>query len=239
MRLLLACLLSMLAPASLYAEQITIGTSAYDPPFEMAADTKGNFFGFEIDIMNQICKRIQVTCQYKPFTFVNLLRATQAGEVDLAISGISITKQRQAFYLFSVPYLASKAQLLSQSTAAFNGRNNNDRLRIGVEAGTLFKRLAETKFSRYKLIEYKTQNEMLEAIVNDDIDLIILDAVSAKYWVVNNEGLFKLVGDAMPLGIGYGIMANASKAALIDRVNQAIVSMQNDGTYLAIYKQYF
>ena len=239
MRFFLACLVSFLMNAYSYAAQLTIGTLASDAPFETAADNHGHFFGFDIDIMNEICNRLQEKCRYKSYTFENLLSATQSGSIDLAIAGISITLEREQYYLFSLPYLISKAELLTTASSPIKNFNDVNGKRVGIEAGTVFKRLALKSFPGIKITSYSTQNDLFQAVSDGSIDVAILDAASAQNWIINNSSLFKSVGSDITIGSGYGIMTNLNNAALIDRINKALISMENDGSYLAIYKRYF
>ena len=239
MRFFLLCLASFLINTHLFATQITIATNAFDPPFETAADNKGHFYGFEIDLMSGICKRLQLTCLYKSLTFENILKQTKAGDVDIAVDGISITFEREKTYLFSLPYMASKAKLLTLSSSPINNITQVEGKRLGVETGTVFIELAQSMFPNVKLIEYPTQSDLFQAVADEKVDIICLDAVTADFWVNNNNGLFKTASEGITVGIGYGIMANKKQAELIGAMNKALLQMENDGSYLEIYKRYF
>lgn len=239
MRSFFVSVIGFLISAPLFAGVLTIGTLSYDPPFGMMINKTGNFFGFEMDLMNAICKRLNETCRYKALTFEQLLSETQAGKIDLAVAGISITLERQQMYLFSLPYLASNAQLLANVNSPIKNFQDVIEKRIGIEAGTVFKMLAQQQFKNSKLVEYSTQSDLFEALANKSVDIIILDKFSAEYWVDNNQGLFKTVEKGIPVGIGYGVMANKNQGVLIERINQALIDIENDGTYLSIYQQYF
>ena len=236
----LRCLLGVLLSSCLYATPLTIGTLSYDPPFETAADNQGHFYGFEMDLMNEICKRLHEPCQYKPLTFEQILSETQLGHIDIAIAGITITSDRQKQYLFSLPYLVSKAQLLTKSQSNINTLEDIEGKRLGVEASaTIFKGLLKATFDKVIIIEYASQSDLFQAMANDKIDLIFIDQASAKYWVDNSENILKLVGNEVVVGAGYGIMAKKNQTGLIGTVDKVIVDMQNDGTYSAIYSRYF
>ena len=239
MKYILACFLTFFINITPFASTITVGTLDYDPPFEMRADKNGNFFGFDIDLMNEICKRLRATCKYKAVTFSKLLEQTLSGKIDIAIAAITITPERQATWMFSLPYLASKAGLLTKSGASIKYTSELGGKHIGIETGTLFKTLIEQQFPDAKIEEFDTQSNLLQAISSDNVDVVILDYASAVYWVNNNGSSFKLIGDAIPIGIGYGIMASPAQTPLINRINQVMTDMQNDGTWQAIYERYF
>lgn len=239
MKILLALLLFTLMSANLFAEKLIIGASSFNPPMEMRATTNNVFTGFEIDLLNEICRRINATCVYEPMTFEDIMKAVATGKVDLGIDGFFITQERLASYLFSLPYLQTKAQLLTTVDSNIDSTNVNTGKRIGVEAGTVFKSILEQKYDNVKVISYDNQQNMLRDLADEDIDLIMFDFIGASYWVHTNPANFKLVGKAIPFGMGYGIMANLNQGALIYRINNALDAMERDGTYSSIYSRYF
>ena len=239
MRLLLACSFGFLMNFPLWAKPLLIGTLAYAPPFEEVIDEKGHFSGFDIDIMNEICRRLKVTCHYKPLVFSQLFGEIQSQKIDLAIAGIAITEARQLLYLFSLPYLASKGDLLVNANTTIHKIKDLEGQTIGVESGSLFKTMADTTFTRSTIREYDTHEDLLKALSNHSIAAIFFDQASAEYLVDNNNGLFQIIGDPISFGLGYGIMTNQANGALMQRINNALIEMENDGTYLSLFKQYF
>ncbi len=209
------------------------------PPFEMIADHEGHLMGFEIDIMNEICKRLDNPCAYKTLPFENLLNQVEQGIVDLAIAGITITAERQARFLFSSPFLISKMQAISTTDNVIKEFSDIHGKRIGVEKESVFKNYSKTNFSENETKEYSSQNDLFAGIVNNEIDVILLDEISARYWMTNSSNNLKLVGNSVPIGVGYGIIANKNQVVLISKVNDALRNMAKDGTYLTIYNRYF
>lgn len=57
--------------AELKAQSLAIGIVAYDPPFSMNAD-KNHFFGFDIELITELCKQIKAQCQFKTMLFNEL-----------------------------------------------------------------------------------------------------------------------------------------------------------------------
>lgn len=239
MKILGVLLFSFLMCSQLLAEQLIVAASPFNPPMEMQASDKGVFVGFEIDIVNEVCRRINASCIYKAMTFSDIMAAVQAGEADLGIDGFFITQARLQHFLFSLPYLQSKAQLLTNADSNINDNNINKGQRIGVEKGTIFQDLLLEKYNNVQVITYAEQQDMLHDLESRKIDLIMFDYIDASYWVENNPQNLKYVGAPIPVGLGYGILANINNAQLIIRINKALIDMENDGTYLSIYNRYF
>ncbi|MFY7697703.1 MAG: transporter substrate-binding domain-containing protein [Legionella sp.] len=239
MKTLLAIIICCLNISCVYANSLIIGTSPFDPPMEMQATSNGVFTGFEIDLVNEICRRINANCTYRAMTFAGIMSAVAKGEVDLGIDGFFITEERKKYYLFSQPYLQTSAQLFSAADSDIDTTNINTGKRIGIEAGTVYKQILEAQYENIKLVAYNNQQEMLQDLVDHRIDLIMFDFISASYWVNSSQGVFKLVGEPVAFGNGYGILANINNASLMASVNIALNTMQRDGTYMAIYSRYF
>jgi arginine transport system substrate-binding protein len=82
-------------------------------------------------------------------------------------------------------------------------------------------------------------NDMFVGLQNNEIDAFILDYESAKYWIATNPGIYKLIGSKKPVGEGYAVMTNLGNSELINRINQVILQMEDDGTFIHLYSTYF
>ena len=240
MKKLLLLLLTLFTVPSSYALTLTVGTSPQNPPFASLADDNGNFFGFDIDIMMAICKRIKAVCNFKPFTLSEMWGELQNHTIDVAISAIIITPQRASNFLFSLPYMESNAQFLSLQQSNIHFPKDIESKTVGTRLGTPFKELALLLYKN-KIIskEFAIVADLLEALKKGDVDVIFINEEAAKFIAANTDGLFRLVGSRIPIGDGYAVMASKGSEALIAQINQALLSMEEDGTYLQIYSNYF
>lgn len=239
MRLFLI-ILTFLVNNIVFGQAITIGTLNYDPPFGMAADQQGHFYGFEIDLMMTICKNAKLECQFKGMDFTDLFTELLARRIDLSLGAISITQDRRQNFLFSLPYLESSGQFMAKKSSSMTNLDSIRSQRVGIESGTLFKSFIQQRFgNQVSVTEFKNQQDLLNALGDDKVDLVLVDTGTAQYWVVNNSRTFKTVGPKFTVGTGYGIMANTNQTLLINRINNALLQIQNDGTYLKLYNRYF
>jgi len=223
-----------------HAKELLIGTTSQNPPFNSIADNRSHFYGFDIDILGEICRRLKVECKFKPVLFNDLFTAVAANKIDLAIAAIIITPYRQQQFLFSLPYLESNAQFLAKQNSQLTSPESIENKIVGTRLGTPFADFAREIYkNKITIIEYPDIAELLNGLNNDKVDAILMDAEAAKNWVSNNSDLYKLIGTQMPIGNGYGIMANPNQTQLVAQINQALLSMEADGTYIKIYSRYF
>lgn len=229
-----------------YPVSLMIGTSGDDPPFSSAADHNNHFYGFEIDLMLNICKRIKADCQFTAVIASQLINALNSGKIDLAIAALIIPTQRvENPILFSLPYLPSKAQFIAQKKSNINTMEELKNKRVGIRLGTLdhglmFKYFLLKEYNfQINLKLYLTMNDLLYGLANGQVDAVFSNAEPIKYWYTNNTQAFKLIGKSIPIGDGYAVMGKKGEETLIRHINQAILNMEKDGTYEKIYNAYF
>jgi len=222
-----------------YAQTLTIGITGSNPPFSSRIDQHNHFYGIDIEIMSEVCRRMSVQCQYAAMRFDDLAPAIDQNKIVLAIDSIIITPDRQEKYLFSQPYLTSRVRFLTNKTSDINSLNDLKGKRIGVRQRAQFNELF-IKLNQEKMTVkvYSHMTSVLEGLANDEVDAIVINNISAQYWYANNDQ-YKLIGEAIPLGNGFGIMAKLGNQALITKVNHALEQMMADGTYMKIYHFYF
>ncbi len=86
---------------------IKVGTSADYPPFEYV-DASGNKAGFDIDLMEEIAKRMGVKVEWVDMPFDSLIAAVQEGKIDMSISAFNYTEERDQTVDFTEAYYTSE-----------------------------------------------------------------------------------------------------------------------------------
>jgi polar amino acid transport system substrate-binding protein len=82
--------------------KLIVGTDATWPPWEWVMGDK--IVGWDIDIAREIAKALGVQLEVRDMRFAGLLEAVRKGDVDLAISAITWTNEREKVLEFSMPY---------------------------------------------------------------------------------------------------------------------------------------
>ena len=240
------CFLGWLVSSTMYAQpfSILIGVSTDNPPFSIQSDGKNHFYGFEIDLMNEICNRIKVKCEYKPVIVSEITSELSSGHIDLAIAAIIRPPTPLNGFIFSVPYLPSGAKFMALKESEINTPNDIINKTVGVRRGTLgaghlFEDLILKKYNNtIKISEYITTEDIFMALTNKEVDIIFTNEAVVKYWYYNNMELYKIIGATIPVGDGYVIMATTRYEALVEKINQALFKIFSDGTYQRIYNTY-
>lgn len=95
---------------------IKVGTDpAYPPQSELKAD--GTFEGFDIDVANEIAKRLGVKAQFETPDFSVVEAGQWAGRFDISVGSVTITKKRLESLDFTEPYYFTPAQMTATTTS--------------------------------------------------------------------------------------------------------------------------
>ena len=106
-------MLASALPAALLAaaaDPIVVAVSPF-PPHVMQAGSE--FEGFDVDIWNAVTREIGSDSAFRLEPFEDLIEAVKTGEVDAAVGGISITRERELLMDFSHPYIDSGLRILT------------------------------------------------------------------------------------------------------------------------------
>lgn len=225
------------------AQPLKIGLLLDDPPFSMQVGKNNTFSGFESQLIAEVCKRLQASCSYFPLEFKNFFPLVFERKIDLALGQISITEPRAQQFLFSLPYMVADGQFITKKDSPVTTVDELRGKKVGVYKSSLYKEYLLLKFNNdIDILEYESSATAFQALNNEEVDSLLLANISEKYWIANSRyemSDFHFLGDPIPLGDGYGIMANLASGDLIRQINQILLKMQSDGTYLRIYNLYF
>ena len=226
MSLLTACGDKKEAAAPAKAEKVLrVGTNPTFAPFEFQAKGSNDLTGFDIDLAKALGKQMGYKVELVNLGFDGLIPALSTGNIDLAVSGMSITEERKNAVDFCDPYYTSGLIVLVRPDETnIKGINDLVGKRIGAQIGTT----GATKASSVK---------GADELDNKGVDAVINDQPVVAYYLVNG-GKGKMVGDIMEAEY-YGIAAKKGNKALVKQVNEALAALKKNGEYDKIYKKWF
>lgn len=215
-----------------------VGTDAAFPPFEDVA-ANGTFEGFDIDVMNEVARRSGWTVTYQNLVFDTLIASLQNGQIDFAISAMSINENRSRQVDFSIPYYEanqSVTQLASDSaTYASLDDLRGKEIRFGAQSGTVAIDIIEAEFPEAELKRYDTYPLALQAMKSGEVEVVMMDA-PAQVEAASGDSTIKVAFE-FSVGDVYGI-ALPKGSPNLGAVNDALESMQDDGTMAALREKW-
>ncbi len=219
--------------------KVTVATNPGFVPFEMLDTQSGNLVGFDIELMDALGKRAGFTPQYKSMDFNGIIPALQAGAIDMAISGISITQQRAMVVDFSAPYFtAGLSILVPSSNDEIKDKGQLQGKRVATQLGTTSVDFIKREIPKATLIPYPDQSQMFMAVMTGAADAAVFDRPTLEYFVtVRGQGRVKVVGPLYQ-GEDYGI-ALPKHSAWLPKINKALADMKREGALQAIVDKWF
>jgi len=217
------------------AGTIKVGTSADYPPFE-SVDANGNKVGFDIDLMNEIAKRLGVKIEWVDMPFDSLIAAVQEGKIDAAISAFNYTEDRDKQIDFSEAYYTSEDSFMV--TDSFSGQIANPEdvanFKVGVQTGTtqdgwLTDNLVTPgKLPEANLFRYDRVDQAALDLKSGRIDVLMSDYVPAQAIQKQQGGLKILYHGVLSSGPMNIVLPEGDKE-LTAAVNDAIKNLQQEG----------
>lgn len=237
--LLFALSLSLAAAYDLGGRVLVVGTDATYPPFQ-SVDATGAIVGFDIDLVNAICERINCVAEFRNTLWDGIFAALGAGDFDMVASGVSITEARQQVFDFSDPYhivTQAIAVRVEDEGLTLEEFKTGDFL-LGSQTGTTNAQLAEELFGRDRIRLYDTFGAAMLALVNGDVDGVVIDNTAADAFVQQYAGQVAITvtgvfGDD-PLGLVF-----RQGDELVDAINAGLAMVQADGTLEALVARWF
>ena len=222
-----------------YGKNLVIGVVKNEPPYTSAFANSNGYYGFCIDLMDEICSRLQESCQYTETTFDKQLEDLRKGRYDMTFFPSPITPTKNEDYLYTLPYLLSTGQFMTLVNSNIYSIKELKDKKIGVLKASFLKNNFLSHYtSLANVYEFTDTTLLLNALSFQRIDAILINNSVAKY-LVNNVGNLRLLGKPVPLGMGYGISLLKTNADLANKINKILLQMQTDGTYERIYNKYF
>ncbi|WP_454785955.1 transporter substrate-binding domain-containing protein [Legionella sp. WA2024007413] len=222
-----------------YSSPLTVGVLKFAPPFS-STDIDNHYFGFSVDLMDEICKRIATDCIYKPTDLDSQFRDLNTGFIDITFLPSPLPSTEPTNYVFSLPYITSNGQFMSLKNSNINSINDIKNKKIGALQATFIQyNVLPNYTSKQNIKAYSKITSLIEALNNHEIDAALVNENVAKYLLNNTLQGFQLVGKPIVIGNGYGIIALRKNAPIIDKINKALLEIETDGTYLTIYNKYF
>ncbi len=116
---------------------IVVGTSADYPPFE-SIDEAGNMVGFDIDLMNEIGKRMGVEVEIRDLPFDSLIASVQENKIDASIAAFNYTEERDEVVDFTDAYYYAEDGLLVVEgwSGEINAPEDMANYTVGVQTGS-------------------------------------------------------------------------------------------------------
>ncbi|MDC9598268.1 arginine ABC transporter substrate-binding protein [Xenorhabdus anantnagensis] len=241
-KLLFAALLSAVTLSATAAEKATLrfATEATYPPFEFI-DANNKIQGFDIDLANAICAKLNTKCTFSNQAFDSLIPSLKFRRFDALMAGIDITPDRQKQVDFTHTYYDNSATFIAikgkfDQITALKGKQ------VGIQNGTTHQKYLMEQHKEIKTVPYDSYQNAILDLKNGRIDAVFGDTAVVNEWLKKNQELSAVgnkVTDKNYFGIGLGIAVRKGNTELLNKLDKSLAEIKQDGTYDTIYKKWF
>lgn len=208
-------------------------------PFEFL--DKGQITGFDIDLLRAMAEKAGYQADIADTGWEAIFEQIRQGQADLAISGITITKERKESYAFSMPYFMSRQAILTADPSIQSAQDLLSGKTIAVQNGSTGQEVMEKLLGKNAAALKKTPMS-IQMLVGNQVDAIVGDATSceaiARQYADHH---FRIIyDDAAFTPELFGILYPAKgDPAIREKMDKALKDLIADGTYQKIYEKWF
>ncbi len=238
------CILGMTSLVSAQEKkEIVIASEGAYPPFNFM-DSSNRLQGFDIEIANALCEKMQVKCTIVAQDWDGMIPALLAKKFDAIVASMTITEERKKQIDFTDRYyrtplsvaVPKDSEIKDTTPASMKG------LAVGAQSSTTQAIHAEDVYGKAgadaKL--YPTQDEANADLANGRLDAVVADKFVLVEWLKNTgRDCCKLLGDIEGTMSEAGIALRKEDKELKEKFNKAIKDIVADGTYQKIQSKYF
>lgn len=235
---IVAAAIATMAGAARAQDVMKVGANIGNVPWEFQ-DEKGGFVGFEIDLMNEAGKRLNQKVEFVNIPFTGLFAAVQSGQINAAVSSITITPKRLESVSFAQPYYDSDQSLTVVKAGGIKDLAGMAGKTVGVDTGSTGDMWATQNKAKYKLGEirrFEGLNPAMLDLAAGRIDGYISDIPALLYYV-KDKPQFAVV-ERIKTTEQYSAMF-AKDSPLTSKVNEAITAMKKDGFLAKLHEKWF
>jgi len=218
---------------------IRVGTDPTWPPYQML-DNNGKIVGFEVDIANECAERLDLTIEWNDVSFDSIILSVQQGQLDMGVSGFSITSTRLDQVSFTLPHSTTQGQVVMlDSTKAAKGITTVNSLadfktlgiKVGVQSGNVQQQ--ELQDAGVEIAVWSGSDEPFQDLVsaNPTVDAVYAETPITTNWIAQFES------DGIAASVAYShqyypvaFVVGKNSQTLLDKMGGVLVDMVFDGT---------
>lgn len=224
--------------------KLIMATNAQFPPYELVSDGEGfngtGFEGIDVEIASAIADKLGLELQIDDMEFDSALLAVQNNTADVMLAGLSYSEERDEVVDFTDSYATGVQVVIVKDGSDVTMDNLGEKM-IGTQRGTTgYIYASDTPenggYGEDHVLAYDNGATAVQALMNDQIDAVIIDEAPAKEFVAANEGLTILPGNWVEEQ--YCAAVDEGNTALQNAINTALNELMDDGTVDEIIAKY-
>ena len=243
-------------PESNIPETVLIGSDIPYRPFEYQT-AGGDLTGFDVDIAEAVFgEQLGIGYEFQATSFDSIIPSLNNGNFRVIMSAMTINDERDEEVDFSDPYFTAYQTIIVRTDSSISSRADLEGEVVGVQKGTTGAGAAEELQEEFggdlEINSYDQINGAFQALTNGQVNAVINDNTVNAERANQDDGLRFVEGDGvaadsdqeappyLTLTIeNYGIAFREDDDEFLERVNDALAAIRENGTYDEIYSEYF
>ncbi len=213
-----------------------------DATFEPMGYTDENdqIVGFDIDLAEEVCKRMGVELVKQPINWDTKEESLNAGNIDCIWNGMSVNPARAESMNLSEPYMTNKMVFVVPAKSEAKSMDDLKTAKIGVQNGSTAQEILEASEigSTITVQALATNVEALQQMDLELVDAVFMDSVVAEYKITADAKDWLILPDGLQEE-SYAIGFRKADQELRDEVQRILSEMKADGTVAKISTEWF
>lgn len=158
---------------------LKVGTSADFAPFEFhkMVDGKDQIVGSDVDMIHKIAETLDVDVEFMDMEFNAVLTALQQGKVDIAISGISATPERQKTFDFTMNYYnpPQKVVINKKNADVYTSIDSLSKKKVGAQKGSIQETVVKEQIEDAQIVSVAKVPNLIIELNQGSIDALVVE----------------------------------------------------------------
>jgi len=219
---------------------IRVGTDPTWPPYQLRDEDTNEIVGFEVDLANACAEKLGLTIEWQDVGFDSIIVSVQQGQLDMGVSGFSVTPERLDLVSFTIPHSTTEGQVIMlESTMDAKGITTVSSLedfktlgiKVGVQSGNVQQQ--ELQDAGVEIAVWSESDAPFQDLVsaNPSVQAVYAETPITTNWIAEFES-DGIEASAVYTHPYYPVAFLVSKKALtfLDKMNSALTDLIYDGT---------
>ncbi|PIE97658.1 MAG: hypothetical protein CR988_06800 [Treponema sp.] len=222
-------------------EKLSIGLSIPFPPMA-DYDSNGNLVGYDIDVLTEVCNRLEVKPDFIIIDWSEKLDLLKSEQIDVLASGFGLTPERVGVYLMTRPLVQNAQVLVVRSDSTnINSMKDLQGKFIGAQTGSTGEAIIADlmdKGFKCKLQTYSQIEIEISELKNRKLDALIIDLLVINSYIHEEKLDFRILNEALE-DEKYVFAFRLGDKALKEEVEKILLEMARDGYLEMLTRKWF
>ena len=222
--------------------ELRVGMTGDYPPLN-ALDREGQNFGLEPELAQFLARAMGVRVRFVNRPFAELIGAIEAGEVDVVLSGMTMSPERNERVAFAGPYFVSGTSVLTRTPALAEARTARDldqpSLTLTALEGSTSETLIKDSMPRARFVPAKDHDSAVQSVIDGTADGLITDYPICIVHAARRRDAGLLVRGEPFTFEPIGIALPPNDPLFVNLVQNYLASLEKTGILSALRERWF